>query len=319
MKPTLFYSVIFFTFGLAILIFPQMIVYFDTSNFFFDFAKFLLDYPQFTMPIGIIMITVGIVSFVHFIITERQENTAFVIQKASYGYYGDTDLHFPKAYIGNRDELIYESIITTKNFSRQFIELETERIDRFYGNLGKKKRIDFLGISPMPSLVYAGYVVGDSGKSVNYFHWDRNKMRAFKINKKNGRISCCCIEKEDKDCIVGRKSNDYVLCISTSYEINKDIVKKQFSTSNLLFFKSSIIGTESIKSSNDILAISQKIREIIDKIPCPEATIHLLLSCSAELCFGIGRKLHSQALPKILVYNFNRQGENHWDWYINLN
>jgi len=313
MKSRLFYSILLFVLGLVILVFPQLGVYLDTSSVFFDISKFLLDYPQFLIPFGILLIILGIVFFVIFMIAEKQENTVFIIQKPGDGNYGNADLHYPKSILGKRDVLIYESVVTIKNSSTQSIQYEAEKINRFFGQTEKKKRIFFLGISPIPSLVYAGHTVGDTGKKVTYFHWDRNKEEAIKIGNKGGTN----FVREDE--IVKKKSNDYVLCVSTSYEINKDIVKRQFPKATLLFYKSNEIGTESIKTKADILTISKSVREKIANISDSKASVHLLLSCSSELCFAIGRKLNSPALPKVLVYNFNRQSESPWDWNISLN
>lgn len=313
MKKLLF-SATFTLLGIAIISIPNFVSYIDTGSFYFDLAKFLKDYPGFTYPFGALFIVFGSVYFASIIIELRREKTVFVIQKADEEDYGDIDLRFPKHVIGSKDELVYENNISLNNYDSGIIGLEKKKIMHFYKRIEPKKKIAFLAISPMPTLVYAGYVVANSGREVVFYHWDRDKTKAVRL-KRFGSM-----ENLKENRVVNSSSNEYVLCISTSYLINENLVLKQFNGCNIKFYKLENPNYNAVKTQSNVRCIANYVRERIAKLP-HGSHVHLLLSCSSELCFAIGQTLNSQVLPNIRVYNLgkNEKNENFWNWSIDLN
>ena len=165
----------------------------------------------------------------------------------------------------------------------------------------------------MPLLVYAGFVIANTGRKVTYYHWDRDKAKAIKLKCFGRKVEL----QEDEQ--IQSKSKEYVVCISTSYEIDKKLVKKQFSNFNIKLFKTANIGYNSITTQKDVVVVADSVRKIIAGLPS-DSSVHLLLACSSELCFAIGQRLNSPALPKIKVYSFgkNKTGEQLWDWNVEL-
>ena len=300
--------------GFIVLIFPAFIKYFNTGSFLFDFASFLQDYPAFQYVVGIALIVIGVVGLLYVILLSR-DGTVFVIHRASDGDYGSGGLSYSRFTKGDRDEMIFESIISLRDHTPDQIELEKKQIRKFYNNLPNDKKISFLGIATIPSLVYAGFVVGENGKKIDYYHWNRNDSKAIKASA-FGKPQPLV---KDEEISPKKKSEDCVVCVSTSYQIEKMHVFSQFKNSNIVYYKLNSLGIDIIKSRNEIVEIANNVREIISNVKSKKAAVHLLLVCSAELCFAIGQRLNSPALPTIKVYNFDNKVADKWNWYIELN
>ncbi len=313
MKKLLF-SATFTLLGIAIISIPNFASYIDTGSFYFDLAKFLKDYPGFTYPFGTLFILYGGVCFASIIIELRREKTVFVIQKADEKDYGDIDLHFPEHVIGSKDELVYENNISLNNYDSSIISLEKKKIMHFYKRIEPKKKIAFLAISPMPTLVYAGYVVANSGRKVVFYHWDRDKTKAVRL-KRFGPM-----ENLKENPVVENSSKEYVLCISTSYLIDVNLVLKQFNGCNIKFYRLDNPNYNAVKTQSNVRCIANYVKDRIAELPYG-SHVHLLLLCSSELCFAIGQTLNSQVLPNIRVYNLgkNEKNENCWNWSVDLN
>lgn len=309
----LLYPVLFILMGLVVLVFPAFINYFNTDSFLFDFSSFLKDYPAFQYVVGISLLLFGVFGVLYFIFLSK-DNDVFVIHRASDGDYGSGGLSYSKTTKGDRDEIVFESIISLKDHAPDQIKLEKKQIKKFYSNLPADKKIAFLGIATMPSLVYAGFVVGENGKSVSYYHWNRTKAKAIRI-KTFGKPQSLI---KDETITPKKKSDDYVICISTSYQIEKAFVSSQFKTANILYYKLNSLGKDAITNKNEIAEIANNVKTIISEIESVNTTIHLLLACSAELCFAIGQRLNSPALPIIRVYSFDKKELNKWNWCIEL-
>lgn len=306
-------AILLIVLGIAIMIIPNFSSYVDTESFYFDLSKFLLDYPGFRFPVGISLIIVGLSHCAFVVVSSIKNNTAFIIQKADEDDYGDIDLHFPKCITFDREELVYENIITLKKHDEIIIELEKKKISRFYKRIPTKKRIAFLAISPMPTLVYAGFTVANTGRKISYYHWDRDKAKAIRLRCFGGKAEL----QESKS--INSDFKDYVICISTSYEIDNNLVLKQFPDFNIKHYKTKSVGYNSIKTQKDVNNIADSVRKIIANLPS-KCCVHLLLACSSELCFAIGQRLNSPVLPNIKIYNLNKNENNElcWDWNIEL-
>lgn len=306
------YSTVSFLAGIFLLVIPNFLNYFNKDSFPFDFASFLTVYPALRYITGIGLVLIGVVEILYLLFF-RKDKTVFVIQKGSDGDYGNPDIHFPKLAIGNRDEMVYENLATLKNHDQAIVGLEKKRIRRFYENLPDKKAISFLGIATMPSLVFAGYVVGESGRKVNYFHWIREKSKAAKLWGWNDKY------QSSLESVTQTESNEYAVCVSTSYLIDTAKVCNQFSGLNIKYYRLKEIGKDIIKSKSSLLKIAQEVRDIIANLEGDNVVAHLLLSCSAELCFAIGQKLNSPALPRIIIYSFDGKAERQpWNWSLEL-
>ena len=117
------------------------------------------------------------------------------------------------------------------------------------------------------------------------------------------------------------ESNEFVICISTSYFIEKELVNGQFAGNNIRYYKIDNLGYNSIETKKDLNSIADSVRKVVSSLPS-RSRVHLLLACSAELCFAIGQRLNSPALPLISVYSFckrKKDGKPSWDWSIDLN
>jgi hypothetical protein len=299
--------------GIAILIIPNFTAYIDTGSFYFDLSTFLKDYPAFTYPVGIIALISGIFYSLFIIFDSIRNNTIFIIQKADKEDYGDIDLHFPNCVIGGKDELVYENLITLSNHEKNVIDLEKKKIKNFYGRISLKKTIAFLAISPMPTIVYAGYCVGNVGRKVSFYHWNRDKNKAIRLKEFGGKAN---LQKED---IIKTQSMEFVVCVSTSYLIEKESVKNQFTGYNIIFLKANNPNYNFIKTKKDLVKVADYVRETISNLPVG-SRVHLLLCCSSELCFAVGQRLNSPALPTVKVYSFDKnvKGTKTWNWGIDL-
>lgn len=309
------YSLVSIAVGLFLLIFPAFLQYFNNDTFSFDISSFLTDYPAFRFILGILLIIFGATELVFLFFFKKLKNV-FVIQEGGDGDYGNPDLHFSKMSKGNNDELIYTNLATSKNHSDDLIKLEKKQIRLFYEKLPKEKRISFLAVASIPSIVYAGYIVGESGRKINYYHWDRKKAKAKRIAgfKQNRHLF-----KEEVVESLSKSEKEYVVCISTSYLPNKNQILAQFKDKTLFFYQYDEIGIDSIKTKKDLIELANSVRTAVSEIKVPGAIVNLILQCSAEACFAIGQKMNSPALPTIRIFSYDNKNEvEPWDWFISL-
>lgn len=301
--------------GVFLLSFPAFLNYLNHDTMPFDLALFLNDYPVFRFVIGILLIVIGFGGFAYLFILKKYK-TIYVIQESSDGDFGSPDLNYPLLIKGDSDEIVYTNLATLNNHPKDVIELEKKRIRIFYERLPKQKQIAFLGIATIPSLVYAGYVVGENGRKIKYYHWNREKHKAKRLRG----LKQSCVLSIDENIDSTNKSKEYVIYVSVSYLPNKEQVKKQFGNVNYIFCQTNKLGVDVVKTKRDLMGISNQVRKVISNINIPGATVHLILQCSAEVCFAIGQKLNTTSLPNIKVYSFNYKNEsNPWDWYLELN
>lgn len=310
------YSLIFIFFGVLFLIFPNIVNYAHTETWYVDLAKLLKDYPQLKVSVGVASVVIGVIGLLITIILFLRKKYAFVIQQSGDGDYGNPSLTYSKFLTGNQETLIYENITSLERHDVSIRDLDKKRIARFYVNLKDKSRLAFLSVALFPFIVYSGYIVGNAGQKVTYFHYDRNKSKSRWV-KPGFKILNSLFEDERSQ--FDKNKETLTICVSVSYEIDKENVLNQFSNSNIVFLKSSKIGTEAIHNRKTLDSIADIVRDTINKETKNHKLVNLLLSCPAELCFAIGCRLSSPGLPLINVYNFNRKKFNDkWDWYITL-
>ena len=226
-------------------------------------------------------------------------------------------MSYPKIVIDGQEPLIYENLASLNRHDEPILDLDKNRIQRFYGNLKDKKKIAFLGVALFPYLVYAGYIVGNAGQRVTYFHYNRGKSKSEWLYPGLKIKNAIVIKESYGD---NNDNSALTIAISVSYLVDKEIVIKQFNNSKIVFAESEIIGTDAIKNRKTLDSMANTIRSIIDQESKNAKAVNLLLSCPAELCFALGQRLNSPGLPLIKVFNYNKKSENDkWDWNIVLN
>lgn len=308
------YPLIAILIGIFLLLFPEFLNYFNPNTLPFDFAKFLNDYPSFKIVLGILLIASGLAGFA-FLFFIKKHKTIFVIQESGDGDYGSPDLHYSFLTKGESDEIVYSNLATLNNHSKDVIRLEMEHIKKFYERLPKQNKMAFLAVATIPSIVYGGYVFGESGRKVKYYHWNRDKHKAKRII---GFRQKCRLFTEQR-INSPSKSKDYVLYISVSYPPNKEQAKIQFGDVNYIYCQTNKIGVDVVTTTKDLLDIAKQVREVISSIASNGTIVHLILQCPAEVCFAIGQKLNSPGLPKIKIYSYNTKNElKPWDWSIDI-
>ncbi len=309
-------SILIILFSLLVLFVPNYVVeYVNSDNLYFNLSKILIDYPHFKYILGFAFLVTGLVILAYVIMHYARAKTAFVIQQSGDGDYGNPSLSFPKIAISNRDPLYYENIASIDRCTKAVLDLDKNRIERFYSSLSSKKRISFLGVALFPFLVYSGFVVGSSGQKISYYHYNRQKEKAVWLYpgiKEKNKLKIPDVDKNSSD--------QLTVAVSVSYLIDKELVKSQFGDTCIAFIEAESIGTETIKNRKTLDAIANAVREYISKNANKDINVvNLLLSCPAELCFAIGTKLSSPGLPEIRVFNYNRKTKGKkWDWYIVL-
>ena len=310
------YSLIFIVLGALILAFPELVNYAHTDTWYIDLAKLLKDYPVLRTTVGVAFLCLGVAGIIVIALLKKRRNTAFVIQQSEDNDYGNPSLRFPWFVIGVQEPLIYENIASLNRNDEPILDLEKQRIARFYGNLKCRKRIAFLSVAPFPFIVYAGFTVGNAGQKVTYFHYDQKKSRSRWV-RPGLSPSCSLIALDHAE--LDKSKDELTICVSVSYEIEEPDVSNQFSKTNIIFLKFLPIGTEVIKNRKTLDSMADKVRETISQQSKHHKSVNLLLSCPAELCFAIGCRLSSPGLPTIKVYNFNKKSDYaKWDWQITL-
>ncbi|MGM9809179.1 MAG: SAVED domain-containing protein [Bacilli bacterium] len=284
--------------------------YINRNKLLFDFVSFLQDYTNFRYIFGTILIVVGLIGLTFVIIYFNIEKKIYIIHKGFDDDYGLIDLDFNDKKIFDINQVVYTNLCSTGDNNNTLLKAEKKNIYNFYEKNCSKKYISFLSVSLFPFIVYAGYCIGETGKKVTYYHYNHVKQKVIKIPQ-GSNITNQLIA--DGELFIGNKER--TICISISHSIDKEIVKNEFNGTSIFFYKSEIIGTESIKNRKDIEKIAEQVRKIISEVP---KKTHLLLSCPAELCLAIGQKLKSPGLPEVNVYNYNAKKVKKWNWSIRL-
>lgn len=296
--------------GLCVLCIPDFLKYFNENKFYFDLAEFLNDYPLFRYPVGSGLVIIGGLDLVCSIFQIVEKKNVYVIQKGKNSDFGINDLHFPSCFAKKPEPLVYTNLCSFNETNDAILNLEKNNISNFYSQLKPNTKLSILSVSVFPFLVYSGYCLGEAGRKVDYYHYDRNQAKSKKLRNTHKNTN----ELIEDERIKGNAKT--TICVSVSYDIDKEVVKNEFNGSTIIFLKAKNIGTEVVKNKKDIEIIVDQIRKVIGE--SAEET-NLLLSCPAELCFAIGRKLKSPGLPAIDVYNYSAKSEtNKWNWKIKL-
>lgn len=295
--------------GIIILVLPEYIKYINKDQFFFDFVSLLNDHPKFRYPFGSMLLIIGLLVLIYNIVSIILDRKVFVIQKGLNEDFGTIDLNFG-IKLFDIEPVVYTNICATKNKNKELLKIEKRNIYNFYDKNVEKRNICFLSVSIFPFIVYAGYCIGESGRKVTYYHYNRNKKRALKM-----RWGLSSHIKFDDECEMIKGSEVRTICISVSYNIDREIVKEEFQGTTIYFYKTNLIGTEVLKNKKDIDYIANEVRSIVAE---KAKKTNLLLSCPAELCFAIGQKLKSPGLPEVSIYNYNAKQDDKWNWSITL-
>ena len=300
--------------GMALLFFPGLIGYLRTDGFLFDLASFLGDYPWFRFPFGTILLLVGAAGVVFGAGDTVRENTDFVIQQSGDGDFGNAELRFPRWLIGSKNPTIYRNLASIKRHDECILRLDRDRIKDFYDGISTHKRMVFLAVALFPLLVYGGYVVGNSGKRITYFHYDR--IRAKSVWLRNGKRTAFF---ERRFCGGNPMGPKRLICFSVSHQIDEAAVERQFPETKIEFYALLKPGTEAIHNLSDLNGLADDMRTAIASVDDAQS-VGVLLSCSAELCFAFGQRLNSPGLPLVSIYNFDRRCSNMpWNWAIVIN
>ena len=295
--------------GIIILVLPKYIQYINQEQFFFDFVSLLKDYPKYRYPVGTTLLIIGLLGLIYNIVSVSLDRKVFVIQKGLNEDFGTIDLDFG-CKIFDIKPIIYTNNCSTKNRNKELLKIEKRNIYNFYDKNVNKKNICFLAVAVFPFIVYAGYCIGEAGRKVTYYHYNRNKKRAIKMRwwfSNNIQLD------EQFETIAG--SEERTICISVSYNIDKKVVEEEFKGTTIYFYKTNLIGTEVLKNKKDIDTVANAVRSIVAE---KAEKTNLLLSCPAELCFAIGQKLKSPGLPEVSIYNYNAKQNEKWNWSITL-
>lgn len=308
------YSSIAVLLGAVLLFFPPLISYVRTEGFLFDLASFLGDYPGFRFPLGAILLSTGLLGVAFEITDLIRKNTDYVIQQSGDGDFGNAELRFPWWAIGAQDPKIYKNLASLNRYDDATLSLDKERIKDFFDSLATKKRMAFLAVALFPLLVYSGFVVGNAGKRVTYFHYDRVRSKAIRLKTGKRTAFFCECEKGGNPA-----GSDHIVCFSVSYPIDKTAVERQFPESKIIFYSLLKTDTESVRNLSDLNGLADDMRTAIECIKDAQ-TVKVLLSCPAELCFAFGQCLNSPGLPLLSIYNFDRRcPDGPWNWFININ
>lgn len=302
--------------GASALIAPELLRYMNTGSWFFDVVLFLRDHPDYKLVFGIPMVLIGVGGVLFFVTDIFRGKVAFVIHRSAMGDYGNSTLSFPRIAIGTRDVARCDIWSSIKNPAPAVLSLDKKQIRRFYEYLLDKKRIAFLAVAPFPFLVYAGYIVGNSGQKVSFFHYNRAKARSEWVRP--GVRTLCSLNVAEINSSPDQSSG-MVVAVSVSYPIERSLVEQQFSGQRILYLDCSSVGTDVIKNRKTLDSLSNQIVKTISESSgqCNEVT--LLLSCPAVLCFSLGQRLCSPGLPTIRVYNYDRSAKSdNWNWSIKL-
>lgn len=305
-------GIVCFLFGLISLIVPQYLKYFESGTTFFKVGEFLNNHPECTRISGYIFVCLGLIHFSIWFVVRKKENEAFVIQNAIKRDYGEINLNFSRFNrLFNKQDL-YTCQVSKDDYNTRLIAKEKKNIQEFYSSFKNKRKINFAGICAMPFLTYAGFTLGECGSKINYYHFNRERGKLYKIKgneRKNQLVEDERIEKG---------FNDWIFSISVSYPARKEEIIEQFKDKNILFLKSSSLGTDIKLSREDINYIAKQVREYISKATLNNNNVSLLLSCPSELCFEIGRKLNSPGLSHVFVYHYSASKKIKWSWCVEL-
>ncbi len=260
----------------------------------------------------IIFIVCTVICIFLFFFSILYKKRIFIIRHQSMSYdLAEIDEKIKQRYCLN-EHLLNQ---VTKIHKGNVDNLALEEIDQMAEDAQKShEQIAYYGIAHVPLVFRLGYKIGDQN-NVILLHKKRNNASVFEEwTKEKSEIKITCKE-ENKT----KKSEDLVVAISTSLEIQKEHLKSlNLENKHIVYFVSNFLGFDNILSYDDAETLRANIlyhiRELVKQYKIK--TLHMAISSSVAFTFFLAQGFSPQHDPKIIVYHYE-QGNYPWGILIN--
>ena len=177
-----------------------------------------------------------------------------------------------------------------------------------------QEQIAYYGIAHTPLVFRLGFKIGDQN-NIMLLHKKRNNTAMFEEWTK-GKSGIKIIFKEENK---SKKSEDLIVAVSTSLEIQKEHLKSLHSESkHIVYFTANYLGFDNVLSYDDAESLRTdilfNIRELVKKYKIKK--IHMAISSSVAFTFFLAQGFSAQHDPEIIVYHYE-QGNYPWGIIIN--
>lgn len=186
----------------------------------------------------------------------------------------------------------------------EIIELHSrENVELFFG-----------GLTPVPLNFLTGVMLDDEYK-ITIMDWDRHKndWKILNADDDGERYSISGFE--------GIRSDDteILLVISTSYLINENFVKNQFTNIKVVSMKLSVVNVENCWSEIKQVELGKQFINTLIKINGLGINkIHLFMASPNSLTFRFGRLYDKRNLPELVVYQFEKTTDLYYPWGVSM-
>ncbi len=198
-----------------------------------------------------------------------------------------------------------------KSNSKKIISNINEKIDDFKLNYSDGEK-SYYGVAPIPLIAIAGLKFRKE-KIKNYYEYNSSNDEVETLSSK----AAIFIQKLYYD-EIDNSSENSIVCISTTSKITNDDIK-QFENMNIYSFYINKCKDNSIVSKKQLEKYSNNIvKKIYDISKSKNGKIYLLGACQSSLIFEIFRKINLNRTNEIVICNYNKHKNPHYNWGISI-
>jgi hypothetical protein len=302
--------------SILILFVPDLLQYYSGDV---DFFKLLSDHKEARYPLGIALLILGIILL---IICYKRKKGRILLRQVSSNIVGEglNKLCFsPFANFFSTETIELGSSPSQIDHYQMPNEIRDHIVEmRYMTSKINFTSLGYLGADYIPYIVELGVLCKHNGKISLYHNF------ISEGSSKVRKLTHLCfgkqttINEQTKKATTGTEHEEVVLAIAISHEFDEKSLPTDLSKMDRVCLSTTKLGRNAISNMREAEKITRRIVDEISNLGSYK-TIHLLLCCSSELCFNIGRNLRIGELPKIRVYDYNKSNSNNTrPWYVEL-
>lgn len=228
----------------------------------------------------------------------------------------------PNKYEGHRDHILVDlrqgikdgEILVPNAVIDQLVSLPNDISRRVNGLDHRDITIVYGGLAPVPLNFLIGVMIDDEGP-VQILDWDRHISDWKELNSEDDGNRFSIIGLQD----VTSSKSEVALVVSVSYQIRVDDIRSQFNNLPIIELRLEDGSTDCHWSEKKQVKLGQQFLDtIISLSNLGVSDIHLFLAAPNSIAFRFGRLYDKRNLPRISVYQFQRNRNPPYPWSIQM-
>lgn len=298
----------------------------DISNIINNILKF--NYTNILIGISIILTIILLIKIKKEIFDNKHKckdvtTTTKVNNREAYQIIGHVTMGNTQFIVSEKDEEYIEPFIHELNLAYDMKDIREYKdinyvvnkqdsfIKEFENKLINGEKCGYMGLAHTPLILRAGYKIGD-GSKIKIFHKKRDFEYYESLNHEENNMLIGIDRKE-----INKRSNELILGISTTFEINDNDLKiLKPENKNLIIFKTENLGFDVITSQKQMECYVAYIMKIVrDFVKSNNINkIHMVISSSVAFTFCLGQAISETHDPEIIIYHYESKNPKKYPW-----